>query len=567
MYIVRNKRKKGGKIYTYTFLAESCWDGKKSRKKILANLSSLSPKTIHTLELSLKGKENLMNLEELMIEKSIDYGQCLVILEIMKRLKIDQVIKNTFREKAELAILMIIGKIITRGSKLGIVNWIKREEIIANKIGVNIEAINEKKLYAVMEDLDSLQEKIEHKWSVYNKKRQETIYLYDITSFYFEGTENELAAYGYNRDKKKGKKIITAGLITDSEGFPLKIKVFEGNMQDSKTVEEVLKTIKTEYESKEIIMVGDRGMRIRYNLENMEDAEIKGISYISGLTTDEIRKLEKNKVIQLSFFDKDLKEVEYEGKRYVLCLNLELAKEKTEKRSILKTKFEEELIDIKKKYEKQKKKCKTNKQRLAEGDKNKKLKVEIRDEEIESWKYNLRKAQVKYKMQKVYQITIDKDQFKIEYDPLAYEELGKYDGKYVFETTVSKDKLNKEEVRDTYKRLQKVEHIFRDMKTSRLDIRPIFHRKAEQTRAHALIGMFAYAVIHEMEKKIFPWLKEMKKTKDKLSFTDVIEELKNIKLSVLSFGKNTPEEIRISKLNDHQKKILNLLKINDKILT
>jgi len=50
--------------------------------------------------------------------------------------------------------------------------------------------------------------------------------LYDIISSYFEGNQNELSAFGYNRDGKKGKKQITIGLITDNKGFPLKIEVF-----------------------------------------------------------------------------------------------------------------------------------------------------------------------------------------------------------------------------------------------------------------------------------------------------------------------------------------------------
>ena len=46
------------------------------------------------------------------------------------------------------------------------------------------------------------------------------IYLYDVTSVYFEGVENELADFGYNRDGKKGKKQLVAGLLTDGNGEP-----------------------------------------------------------------------------------------------------------------------------------------------------------------------------------------------------------------------------------------------------------------------------------------------------------------------------------------------------------
>jgi transposase len=57
--------------------------------------------------------------------------------------------------------------------------------------------------------------------------------LYDITSSYLEGVDNELAKYGYNRDKKKGKQQIVIGLLTDQQGVPVSIEVFEGNRSDS----------------------------------------------------------------------------------------------------------------------------------------------------------------------------------------------------------------------------------------------------------------------------------------------------------------------------------------------
>ena len=67
-----------------------------------------------------------------------------------------------------------------------------------------------------------------------------------------------------------------------------------------------------------------------------------------------------------------------------------------------------------------------------------------------------------------------------------------------------------------------------------------------------------------MEKYIFPLLKTKK---DKLSFNDIVEELKMIKLNVLSFGKSNHQEIRITKLSEIQKLIFKSLNINEAILT
>ena len=313
------------------------------------NLSKLPTLQQLAIEQSLKDKGPKVHINDIKINKGIDYGYAAVILELMNKLRITETLNKVCKEEAGLIILMILGKIVTKGSKLSIVNWIKRNEFIAKKIGIDISNLNEKHLYAALGDLDNLQKKIEHKWGIYHKKRLKSIYLYDITSFYFEGTQNELSKKGYDRDKKKGNKnIITAGLITNEEGFPLKVEVFEGNMLDFKTVENQINKIKNDFNVDEIIFVGDRGMRIRYNLENMTEDTKSGVKYISGLTTDEIKKLEKDEIIQLSFFDKELVEVENGNKRYILCVNPILEQEKKEKRAKRKLKFEAELAALQK---------------------------------------------------------------------------------------------------------------------------------------------------------------------------------------------------------------------------
>ena len=48
------------------------------------------------------------------------------------------------------------------------------------------------------------------------------LFLYDVTSSYFEGLENELANFGYNRDKKRGKMQIVVGMLCDDDGVPVR---------------------------------------------------------------------------------------------------------------------------------------------------------------------------------------------------------------------------------------------------------------------------------------------------------------------------------------------------------
>jgi transposase len=68
------------------------------------------------------------------------------------------------------------------------------------------------------------------------------LFLYDVTSSYLEGVNNILAAFGYNRDGKKGKQQLVIGLLTGPEGAPVAVRVFAGNTQDTKTVAEQIRT-------------------------------------------------------------------------------------------------------------------------------------------------------------------------------------------------------------------------------------------------------------------------------------------------------------------------------------
>jgi len=441
MFIKTNKSKSSsGKVSVYHLLCESYWENGVSKTRTILNLSKFPSEVQLALQQYFsKSSAPKVSLDSISVESSIDYGYFFVLLEIIKNLRIDELFEKVYPENSNLVLLMIIGKIITRGSKLAIVSWIKRYPVLAEKLNIKLSKLDEKVLYSVLDDLDNIHEQIEHKWNIYHGRKSDSIYLYDITSFYFEGTENELARYGYDRDKKKGKKIITAGLIADSTGMPLKVKVFEGNMNDFQTVEQQIAELKEEFNTKEIIFVGDRGMRIRYNLENMQDHEKQGVKYITGLTTDEIKELVSNEIIQLNLFQKELVEVESENKRYILCSNPKLAEEKKENRKQKKEKFELEIVKIQQVYESKKNQIAENKEKMREDKSKKNLKTELTKKEIDSWKYRIRKAQEKYGMQKIYTISLTEEEFKIEYDLAYYKKLEEYDGKYVFETTVSKD--------------------------------------------------------------------------------------------------------------------------------
>jgi len=563
MYIQRNKKSKtSGGYYESALLCHKYRENGVVKTKVLANLSMLPAEALLSLENSLKANqhgETVFSEKDISIEKVIDFGYFFVIYTLLEKLRIAQLFDTLIPHQSAIIKLVIIGKILTRGSKLEIFNWIKRNPFFAQIIGIELDKLKLDDIYQAVGQLPQYQDKIERKWGVYNKASEKEIFLYDITSSYFEGVKNVLAAFGYSRDGKSNKKQITIGLITDSFGFPLKIEVFEGNVNDHITVVNQLKALKENFKAQKIIFVGDRGMKIRYNLEAMSEMERSGIEYITGLSKEEIKSLIKKDTIQLSLFSRDLVEVTDNGTRYILSENPELSKEKTKFRNILREKFENQIYKLQQSWQKRYKQNLQNKEKQEKGHKNKKLVTEFRTEQIESFKKRMYLLCEKYNMNTYYSITISCDEFKIDFNLTQYNNDKNLDGLYVLVTNVKAEEYDKKQVREQYKNLKHVEHAFRDMKSVRINVRPIYHVNEATTRGHILCTMFSYAIIYTMEQSIFPLLKEINK---QLSYKDIAGELSQIKIVEYNLGKKV-QKIQITKLTQMQEKIFKALKIKE----
>jgi transposase len=514
MYIQKNRVKlANGKEYTSVMLCEKyrIKGDKNPKTRTLLNLSQLPEKIITSIENTLKSKTvSVVKADEIQVEACVDFGYFFVINSLMKQLKINDILEKTLpSEVVSLVKIMIVGILISTNSKLGIFHWLGREKFVAKHFEVSPENLTEKNFYSALSTLSSRKIPIEKKWFGHHNFRSNSIYLYDITSSYFEGVQNELAAFGYNRDKKQGKMQLCVGLVTDNEGFPLKIDVFKGNTVDSETVEKQIASLRQDFGINDIIFVGDRGMRIRYHLENNEDMQEENIQFITGLTHAEINNLLDEKKIELSLFDQELAEVYDENYRYILSVNPDL-----------------EFVQ---------------KQYLN----NKKGYVEkLVNEVYSSWK-NRKFKNMENKF--------DNDL--------------KLCGKYVLCTNVEKEKLTKEAVRGEYKKLQHVEHGFRDLKSDLISIRPIHHRSQATTIGHVQICFFAYAIIKSMEEKLFPFLLNYnKQNKTKLSFDDLIAELQNVKLCKLRIGKKS-NILQFPKFNELQTELFKLFKLNANDMT
>ena len=87
----------------------------------------------------------------------------------------------------------------------------------------------------------------------------------------------------------------------------------------------------------------------------------------------------------------------------------------------------------------------------------------------------------------------------VKVDDLALQETSRLDGCYCLTTSLSAEAMDKEAVHARYKDLARVEEAFRTCKTGHLEVRPVYVRKAERTRAHVFVVMLAYLLVQELQ--------------------------------------------------------------------
>ena len=238
-------------------LRESFREGGQVRTRTLANLTSWAPERIDALRRALKGEFDGLN-GDLPPTCGPIFAVLFVLKQLADRLGLTRVLGT--ERRAKLALLLVLVRVAAQGSRLSAVRW-AANHAVAETLGLG--GFDEDDLYAALDALAPRQDQIEDTLSHLIRRQtglSPTVVLYDVTSSYFEGECHELAAFGYNRDKKPGKAQIVIGLMTMADGEPVAVHVFDGNTADPLTVPAQVETLRTRFGITEVVFVGDRGM-------------------------------------------------------------------------------------------------------------------------------------------------------------------------------------------------------------------------------------------------------------------------------------------------------------------
>jgi hypothetical protein len=468
-------------------LRESWRDGKKVRKRTLANLSMLPPEAVEALRRVLRGQTLVATDEHLQIERSLPHGAVAAVAGMIKKLRIDNLLGSRRSPERDRAVALVAGRVLEPTSRLAVARQLDPATASSTLGGVlGVEGATADQLYAAMDWLVERKDRIEAKLADRHLS-QGTLLLYDVTSTYFEGRTCPLARLGHSRDQKKGKLQIVVGLLCTPAGCPVGVEVYPGNTADPTTLASQILKVRERWGLHRVVWVGDRGLLTDARI-NEELQPVEGLDWITALRAPAIRAQVDKQVLQLSLFDEqDLFEFsspDYPGERLVGCRNPLLAAERARKRGELLRATEAEL------------------DKIAAATRRPKRRLTGQD------KIALRVGKIlgKYKVGKHFELEITDEGFSWQRNTERIDAEARLDGVYVIRTSVGADQMHPEELVQRYKDLSQVEQAFRSLKTVHLQVRPIHHRRAERVTAHVFVCMLAYYVTWHMRQALAPML-------------------------------------------------------------
>jgi hypothetical protein len=471
-------------------LRETYREGGKVKKRTLANITHWPLTKIEALRRLLRDEPLPGDRGDgLRLLRSLPHGHVAAALGILRKAGLEYVLSQGGRQPARevaLCIAMLVARLIDPASKLATARLLDGETASCSLGAVlGLGAVDEQELYGALDWLVGQQDRIEKALARRHLKNGMLV-LYDVTSTYFEGRSCPLARFGYNRDGKSGKLQIVFGLLCTTEGCPVAVEVFEGNVGDPSTLASQIAKLKERFALERVVLVGDRGLITQARLE--EILKPAGLDWITALRAPAIRSLVEAAAIQLSLFDqRDLAEIaspDYPGERLVVCRNPLLAEERARKRRDLLDATEKKLIPIQTRVRRAKKPLRgKDKIALAVG--------RVIDH---------------YKMAKHFTVVIADDDLTFTRNTAQIDAEAALDGVYVLRTSLKPETLDATSTVKAYKQLAHVERAFRSLKTVDIEVRPIHHRRPHRVRSHVFLCMLAYYVEWHMRQALKPLL-------------------------------------------------------------
>ena len=312
MFIKRTTRRVKGKTYENHLLVESIATPKGPRHRVICSLGRLTPGPkeawlglARKLHDALAGQTTLLpepqidtllerprprrraaaapaeritvEADQVTVEDAREVGPVHVGHQMWHVLTMDAILAEAglSAPARQLTEVMTLNRLVAPASEHAMPDWVRRTAL-ADLLATDFAALTDEALYRTLTRLHPQRATIEQALAARERtlfNLDDTIYLYDLTSTYFEGQcpRNPQARRGYSRDQRPDCKPVVVGLVLDRDGFPKAHEVFDGNRVDRTTLNAMLETLeqRTGRTSGATVVV-DRGMAFADNLRQIQ---------------------------------------------------------------------------------------------------------------------------------------------------------------------------------------------------------------------------------------------------------------------------------------------------------
>jgi transposase len=534
MYIRKSTRTYKGKTYINHLLVESVQTAKGPRQRTICSLGNLEPAPAedwlglaHKLQSALQGQAPLsgsstkiqewvekarnkkkstvrsdgdrstvtVEPDKVQVEQAREAGPVHVGHQLWGQLGMNRILQEAglSSRACRLTEVMTLNRLICPSSEHAMPDWIRRTAL-GDILQEDFSELEDEALYRNLDRLHPNREAIERALAEKEKtlfNLDDTVYLYDLTSTYFEGqaTANPQAKRGYSRDKRPDCKQVVVGLVLDRDGFPKAHEIFDGNTQDRRSLDQMLDALEKRTGKKlGATVIVDRGMAFEENLEQIRKRKLHYLvagrqsernQWLGELENDDgWEQVHRTPSPRNPFQKKTRVEIKRQQKGdivYLLCRS----EGREEKDRAIREKQETKLIADLHRLQ----------QRVAKG----RLKRENKIQQA------IGRLLERYpRVARYYQISYDAVQKNLSWNELADKKVTakKLDGSYVLKT--DRQDLSADEIWRTYILLTRVEDAFRDIKSPLME-RPIFHHLQNRTQTHIFLCVLAYHLLAATE--------------------------------------------------------------------
>ncbi len=467
------------------------------RHRVVANLGRLDDLTPQKLDPLISGLNRALGraentASEVVAESARAYGDVFALHELWRDLGFDKALIRALRSgrrKTDVEALiraMVFNRLCAPDSKLGCLRWLDTVAMPAMP-----DTVTHQHLLRAMDALMDHAGAVEDALARQIRPLVDTtlaVVFYDLTTVRIHGegaVEDDLRAFGMNKDTGGIARQFVLGVVQTSEGLPLMHNVHPGNVSETKTLRGMLQTVLQRFPVERVILVADRGL---LSLENI--GELTSLADQGGRKLDFILAVPARRYADLAetfqklvFDDDGLAESTFAGHRLIVAHDASRAAEQSDRRRARIRELEDMAEKMVAKLDAQDDGKTARGRRASDRGAYSRFSRVVAEAELTRF--------LKPDLQ------ADRFSWSVDEDAITRAEL--FDGKLALLTNASE--LSPAETVTRYKSLADIEHGFRVLKSD-IEIAPVHHRLPDRIRAQALICFLALVLYRVMRMRL-----------------------------------------------------------------